>query len=300
MQIEHCQVAPELAKLSRPVSAAKSGKSSVKSSGLNQRQVISSKMDNHPFREPDYDNQIYNHSRNLDEISKRSENVESKLREKIIRVKKEKSRASENIVASKEHFQTSDNVHSSYLKTEKAVKNVIEEPNINRLVSRDCSIRHENEIMPDIHWHDIAATSIAMPRSPIDQKTVRKFDSSQQKIVEQNSVKNSFPEVDFVGKFESSKQKMFEQISMTLPPERKIVRKVSKVELSDASLQKILSQKHPQKQKDNDNFDLFEFQSVQVVTNLSCKLADEILNSICHEMIDSDLISKLISSELKG
>ena len=300
MQIEHCQVAPELSKSSQPVSAAKSGKSSVKSSGPNQPQVISSKMDNHSFRAPDYDNRIDNHSRNLDEISKRSENVESKIREEIVRVEKEKSRASENIVASKEHFQTSEIIHSSYFKTEKAVKNVIEEPNINRLVSRDCSIRHENEIMPDIHWHDIAATSIVMPRSPIDQKIVRKFDSSKEKMVEQNSVKNSFPEVDFVGKFESSKQKMFEQISMTLPPERKIVRKVSKVELSDAALQKILSQKHRQEQKDNDNFDLFEFQSVQVVTNLSCKLADEILNSICHEMIDSDLISKLISSELKG
>ena len=298
MQIEHCQVAPELSKLSRPVSAAKSGKSSVKSSGLNQRQVISSKMDNHSFREPDYDNRIDNHSRNLDEISKRSENVESKLREEIVRVENEKSRASENIVASKEHFQTSEIIHSSYFKTEKAVKNVIEEPNINRLVSRDCSIRHENEIMPDIHWHDIAATSIAMPRSPIDQKIVRKFDSSEQKMAEQNSVKNSFPEVDFIRKFDSSKQKN----PMTFPPERKIVRKVSKVELSDAALQKILSQKHPRKQKEqiNDNFDLFEFQSVQVVTNLSCKLADEILNSICHEMIDSDLISKLISSELKG
>lgn len=76
---------------------------------------------------------------------------------------------------------------------------------------------------------------------------------------------------------------------------------ISTVEISDLHLKKILrqKQKNTSTRDENQHVDLFE--SVQIVSNLSCKLTNEILNSICNEILfDSDLISKLISSELKG
>jgi hypothetical protein len=134
------------------------------------------------------------------------------------------------------------------------------------------SIRHENEVMPDFSWHDIVKTS--KRTSTIDQKTsVAEEDHSKTRI--------------------SSK------------------RRVSKLDLSDSDLRKILSEKHQTDKvesktskkinvEDNPESDLFYFNSVQIVSNLSCQLADEMLNSICHQMIESDLISKLIADELKG
>ena len=165
------------------------------------------------------------------------------------------------------------------------VKILTEQP---QFVSRDRqtslvldSIRHENEVMPDFSWHDIVKTS----SNKIDRKTSTDDNKSDRKV--------------------------------QIPP----TRRVSKLDLSDSELQKILSEKHrkdslegassnEQRRTDNieramskinvEDSDLFYFNSVQIVSNLSCQLADEILNSICHQMIDSDLISKLISDELKG
>jgi hypothetical protein len=130
------------------------------------------------------------------------------------------------------------------------------------------SARHENEIMPDISWHDIL----------------------------------SAPKIN--GSDDQAKP-------LSRPPtlniEPKVNRRVSTIDLSDSDLKEILSEKRgvvekPTKTKslddDNDD-DLSDFLCVQFVSNLSSQLAEEILQSICTEMIDSDLISKLIAAELK-
>jgi len=93
----------------------------------------------------------------------------------------------------------------------------------------------------------------------------------------------------------------------TLNIEPKVNRRVSTIDLSDSDLKEILSEKRgvvekPTKTKsvdDENDDDLSDFLCVQFVSNLSSQLAEEILQSICTEMIDSDLISKLIAAELK-
>ena len=121
------------------------------------------------------------------------------------------------------------------------------------------SIHHENDLMPDISWHDIV--SATKPNNQVVN------DSKPISTVERDS------------------------------------NHISTFEISDVDLKKILRQK--QKNVDasssDGNLQLDIFESVQIVSNLSCKLTNDILNSICNEIIfDSDLISKLISAELKG
>jgi len=126
------------------------------------------------------------------------------------------------------------------------------------------SALHENEIMPDISWHDIL--SVEKRRPPVPKEKPRSH----------------------VQSFDS----------------KKVNRRVSNFDLSDSDLKKILNEKKKCEDKSPEldvvDDDLFDFYSVQFVSKLSCNLADEILKSICNEFVNSDLISSLIDAELKA
>ena len=127
------------------------------------------------------------------------------------------------------------------------------------------SALHENVIMPDISWHDILSAEKSLPHPPIVKPP--------------------------------SQLQYFDQ--------PKLLRCVSNIDLPDSDLKEILSVKSKAKDK-LDRFDvvedndLFDFYSVQFVSNFSSHLADEILMSICNEFVNSDLITNLIASELKA
>jgi hypothetical protein len=154
----------------------------------------------------------------LDRFSKRPESVAS-----VSHIENSiKSRESDNMgtKVSQEHTKRSENVHSSFNTSNGTVKNVMEEPNI--YLPFSCSYRHsihhKNVILrSDIHWHDIATTSILMPSSLIDQNIVGNIDSWIVNKVAPTLTKDSSPAKKINGN--------------------------SKVELSDAALHKILSQK---------------------------------------------------------
>ena len=127
------------------------------------------------------------------------------------------------------------------------------------------SLRHENEIMPDISWHDI------LSGAPMDHPRPRSRPSS-----------------------------------LSLEP--KMNRRLSRIDLSDSDLKEILTEKRGDvvktaASKDTKVLDhgdeLSDFFCVQLVSNLSSQLADEILKSICKEATSPDLISKLIAAEMK-
>lgn len=77
---------------------------------------------------------------------------------------------------------------------------------------------------------------------------------------------------------------------------------ISRIELPENDLRNILKEKRKKSESKKklpkvEEFPTFE--SIQVVSNLSSSMADEILLGICHEMMNSDLISKLIIDEFK-
>ena len=118
--------------------------------------------------------------------------------------------------------------------------------------------------MPDVSWHDILSAEKGRPVVPKDRPPSRLQSSD--------------------------------------PP--KVNRRTSKIDLSDSNLEQILRGKSRAKHcTDRLNVvedDLFDFYSVQFVSNLSSNLAEEILKSICNEFVNSDLISNLIAAELKA
>lgn len=118
--------------------------------------------------------------------------------------------------------------------------------------------------MPDISWHDI------LSGAPVEHSRPRSIRPS----------------------------------SLNLEP--KTNRRLSRIDLSDSDLKEILIEKRGDEKKndakvvDNGPGDtLSDFYCVQLVTNLSSQLADEILKSICKEATSPDLISKLIEAEMK-
>ena len=85
-------------------------------------------------------------------------------------------------------------------------------------------------------------------------------------------------------------------------------RRLSRIDLSDSDLKEILTEKRGDVVKTAASKDtkvlghgdeLSDFFCVQLVSNLSSQLADEILKSICKEATSPDLISKLIAAEMK-